>query len=85
MTPAQLRASLRHLRLSQTGAAHFLGRSPRTVYGWITGESVIPEPDAMLIALMVNGRIAANDARKLAGLPVLDNLNRHRGRPRKDD
>lgn len=82
MTPEQFRTSLRRLGLSQTGAALFLGRGARTVYGWISGEAEIPDPDAMLIAVMVNTKTTADDARKFAGLPPLENLNRHRGRPR---
>lgn len=42
MTPAELRAALDRLGLSQSGAARLWGMNPRTVRRWLAGEQDIP-------------------------------------------
>lgn len=44
MTPRQLRAALKHLRLSQSEAARRLGVQQSTMYRWLAGERKIPGP-----------------------------------------
>jgi len=44
MTPRQLRAALKRLRLSQSEAARRLGVEHSTVYRWLAGERKIPGP-----------------------------------------
>jgi DNA-binding transcriptional regulator YiaG len=48
MSPAQLRAALRRLKLSQVGLAKRLKVDPRTVRRWIAGDRRIPEAVALL-------------------------------------
>ena len=49
MTAKQLRAALKHLDLTQVGAAARLGVAPRTMRYWVAGERRIPEPVAILL------------------------------------
>jgi transcriptional regulator with XRE-family HTH domain len=44
MTPHQLRAALKRLRLSQSEAARRLGVQQSTMYRWLAGERKIPGP-----------------------------------------
>jgi DNA-binding transcriptional regulator YiaG len=52
MTPAELRASLTRLNLSQVGAARLLNVDPRTMRRWISGEIAVPGPVVVLLDLM---------------------------------
>ena len=44
MTPRELRAVLKRLRLSQSEAARRLGVKQSTMYRWLAGERKIPGP-----------------------------------------
>ena len=52
MTPAQLRASLSTLGLSQARAAALLGVTTDAVSKWANGKRAIPGPVARLVWLM---------------------------------
>jgi transcriptional regulator with XRE-family HTH domain len=52
MTPAELRAILARLGLSQTQAARRIGVGLRTVNRWVRGEAGIPRPIALLFRMM---------------------------------
>ncbi|GEC56760.1 hypothetical protein [Bradyrhizobium phage ppBeUSDA76-2] len=61
MTAKQFQAAIDRLGLSQVGAARLLGADPRTARRWALGERSVPEPVAILLRLMVAGKIAADD------------------------
>jgi len=52
MTPAELRAALADLGLSQVGFARVARVDPRTVRKWVAGERSIPGPIVVLIELL---------------------------------
>ena len=52
MTPAELRAALADLGLSQVGFARLARVDPRTVRKWVAGASAIPGPVVVLIELL---------------------------------
>jgi transcriptional regulator with XRE-family HTH domain len=49
VTPRQVRAALKRLRLSQSEAARRLGVQQSTMYRWLAGERKIPGPVAAAI------------------------------------
>lgn len=61
MTANQFRTALSRLELSQIGAARLFGSDPRTVRRWALDERSIPEPVAILMRLMLAGKITADD------------------------
>lgn len=61
MTPKQFQTAIDRLDLSQVGAARLFGSDPRTARRWALGERSIPEPVAILLRLMLAGKITAND------------------------
>jgi len=61
MTAKQFQAAIDRLGLSQVGVARLLGADPRTARRWALGERSVPEPIAILLKLMVAGKITAND------------------------
>jgi hypothetical protein len=61
MTAKQFQAAIDRLGLSQVGAARLLGADPRTARRWALGERSVPEPVAILLRLMVAGKITADD------------------------
>lgn len=61
MTAKQFQAALDRLGLSQVGAARLFGADPRTARRWALGERSIPESVAILLRLMLAGKITAND------------------------
>jgi len=61
MTANQYRAALARLDLTQTGAAQLVGADPRTSRRWIAGETSIPESVAIILRLMLRGKISADD------------------------
>lgn len=65
MTPAQFRAALAALGLSQVGAAHLLGYDPRTARRWASGELVVPKVVALALALMVHKKVSVASAERL--------------------
>jgi len=52
MKPAELRAALAALGLSQVGFARTVRVDPRTVRRWVAGDAVIPGPVVVLIELL---------------------------------
>lgn len=66
MTPTQFRAALDRLKLSQLGAARLVGVDGRTARRWALGERSVPGPVAILLRLMLAGRISADDVRCVA-------------------
>ena len=68
MTPAQFRAALDRLGLSQVGAAKLFGYSDgRVVRRYISGERAEPAPLAILLRLMIAGKISAADVEAARG------------------
>ncbi len=57
----QLRRALERLELSQTGAARLFGVTDRTVRTWASGQGRIPESIAILLRLMLQGKVTAED------------------------
>ena len=65
MTPNQFRAALDKLGLSQLGAARLFGTGERTPRRWASGDAEIPEAVAILLRLMLAGKITADDIEKV--------------------
>jgi hypothetical protein len=61
MTPNQYRHALDRLGLSQAGAAALVGADPRTGRRWALGERAVPECVAILLRLLVVGKITRDD------------------------
>lgn len=61
MTAKQFQAAIDRLGLSQVGAAKLVGADPRTARRWALGERSVPEPVAILLRLMLAGKITADD------------------------
>lgn len=61
MTATQFRTALDRLGLSQVGAARLLGADGRTARRWALGERSVPTPVAILLRLMLVGKITADD------------------------
>ena len=61
MTANQFRSALDRLQLSQLGAARLFGADGRTARRWALGERSVPEPIAILLRLLIAGRITAED------------------------
>jgi hypothetical protein len=61
MTSNQFRAALERLGLSQVGAAALVGADPRTGRRWALGERDVPECVAILLRLLVAGKITVED------------------------
>lgn len=61
MTPNQFRAAIDRLDLSQVAAAKLVGADPRTARRWALGERDVPECVAILLRLLVAGKITVED------------------------
>jgi hypothetical protein len=61
VTAKQFQAAIDRLGLSQVGAARLVGADPRTARRWALGERSVPEPVAILLRLMLAGKITAQD------------------------
>jgi len=61
MTPKQFQAAIDRLGLSQVGAARLVGADPRTSRRWVAGDRSIPEPVAIILRLMIAGKITSED------------------------
>jgi hypothetical protein len=61
MTPKQFQAAIDRLGLSQVGAARLVGADPRTARKWVAGANKVPECVAILLRLMLAGKITADD------------------------
>jgi hypothetical protein len=65
MTANQFRAALDRLNLSQIGAARLFGTDPRTARRWALGERSIPECVAIVLRLLLAGKITVEDVEKV--------------------
>jgi DNA-binding transcriptional regulator YdaS (Cro superfamily) len=63
MTTSQLRATLDRLQVSDAAAGRLLGVPKRTVRRWALGESAVPHAIALLLRLLLSGKISADDIR----------------------
>jgi hypothetical protein len=61
VTAKQFQSAIDRLGLSQVGAAKLFGSDPRTARRWALGERTIPESVAILLRLMLAGKISAAD------------------------
>lgn len=66
MTPNQFRAAIGRLDLSQVKAAQLVGADPRTGRRWALGERPVPECVAILLRLLVKGKITMKDVEDAA-------------------
>lgn len=67
MTPTQLRTTLTRLGLNQVQAGRLLGldQTGRTMRRWAAGHSEIPESAAILLKLMVDGKITIKQVNEM--------------------
>lgn len=63
MTPAQYKAAIERLSLSQRAAGAFLGVDERTSRRWIAGDAAVPESVAKLLRLMIRLKLSTDDVR----------------------
>lgn len=61
MTTKQFRNALDRLALSQLGAARLFGSDARTARRWALGEAPIPKAIAILLRLLLTGKITIKD------------------------
>ena len=64
MTAKQFQAAIDRLGLSQVGAAKLVGADPRTARRWALGERSVPESVAIILRLMLAGKISVDDIRR---------------------
>lgn len=67
MTANQFRAALDRLELSQLGAARLFGTGERTPRRWASGDAAIPESAAILLRLMMAGKVTIEDIEAVHG------------------
>lgn len=65
MTAKQYQAAIDRLGLSQLGAARLFGADGRTSRRWASGERSVPETVAILLRLLLAGKITAADIEKV--------------------
>ena len=65
MTANQFRTALDRLHLSQLEAARLFKSNDRTVRRWAIGERGVPPTVAILLKLMLSGKITADDLRNV--------------------
>jgi hypothetical protein len=63
MSPAEYKAAIKALGLTQVKAGTWLGISPRTSQGYALGEYPIPEPVSKLLRLCVDRNIPTDEVR----------------------
>lgn len=61
MTAEQFQSAIDRLGLSQVGAARLVGADPRTGRRWALDERAVPESVAILLRLMLAGKVTADD------------------------
>lgn len=61
VTANQFRDALDRLQLSQLGAARLFGADGRTARRWALGERSVPEAVAILLRLLMAGKITTDD------------------------
>lgn len=64
MTAKQFQNAIDRLGLSQVGAAKLVGADPRTARRWALGERSVPESVAIILRLMLAGKISVDDIRR---------------------
>ncbi len=63
MTPAEYKAAIKELGLTQHQAGDWLGIGRRTSQGYALGEYPVPEPTAKLLRLCVANNIQPEDVK----------------------
>lgn len=66
MTAKQFRSAIERLDLSQVGAARLVGADPRTGRRWALDERPVPECVAILLRLLLKGKITIEDVESAA-------------------
>jgi hypothetical protein len=61
MTAKQFQAAIDRLGLSQVAAARLFGSDPRTARRWALGERDVPECVAIVLRLLLAGKITIED------------------------
>lgn len=61
MTPRAFQAAIDRLGLSQVAAAKIVGADPRTARKWAAGVNKVPECVAILLRLLIAGKITTGD------------------------
>jgi len=61
VTPNQFRTVIERLGLSQAKAAALVGADPRTGRRWALGERNVPECVAILLRLLIAGKLTIED------------------------
>lgn len=61
VTPKQFQSAIDRLGLSQVGAARLVGADPRTARKWAAGDNAVPECVAILLRLLLAGKITVAD------------------------
>ena len=61
MTANQFRTAIERLGLSQAKAAALVGADPRTGRRWALGERNVPECVAILLRLLIAGKVTIED------------------------
>jgi hypothetical protein len=64
MTPTQLRTALDKLDITQVGLARMIGKDGSTVRRWISGVVPVDETVAILLRLMLAGKVAERDVER---------------------
>ena len=70
MMPAEFRAGLQSLAITQKAFAEMLGLNHRTVKVWALGEGAIPSYAAVIMRLMVIGLIDETDIERAMVMPL---------------
>ena len=65
MTAKQFQIAIDRLGLSQVGAARLMGADPRTGRRWALGERAVPHTVAILLRLMLAGKITVDDLKSI--------------------
>lgn len=61
MTPSQFQKAIDRLGLTQAGMARMIGSDPRTARHYAAGTRAVPECVAILLRLMLAGKITEQD------------------------
>ncbi len=61
MTANQFRAALDKIGISQLGAARLFQTGERTPRRWASGEAAVPPPVAIMLRLLIAGKITTKD------------------------
>lgn len=70
MTPAEYRAAIGALKLTQVGAARLLGVDERTSRRWITGEREVPETASRFLRFMISAKVTPDEVMKALQPPL---------------